>query len=332
MSKSKTFIIALASFVLAVVLYHLFFHKPSPRNTSVAINKKPIINSESLNNNKALAVIAEYENLAQNDIELKKVQWLDLINSGEKKEFYCEYQADNKRYLSIYTLRDGNTRRLYHDTGFYAQIIHAAFDDKEYLIVYSIEGSGGFLGFDVLKWDGAGPLQVIFPEPEKKKDNIFFQGSIHVLDDRVYISGGTQKFELVLDNDKFKLQPYTYHPSYPELGNKCHIMRPVIKNDELTLLFDGEKIEFKHDSKSSEYISKKPIQIYMGDTLLLDDNLPESRSLRFFSMSPNLEWKIGFFSSLYPTKPGSATAAVNDSYGPWYKIEFSIATNRGKEY
>ncbi len=282
------------------------FHPP-PRVPSVA----------EMQRTRAVAVIANYIQEPVALVEVKSLQWVDLAGKGDEQEFYVCYELGALRHVSVYTTRTSEPQRLFHEQSYSMDVGSAVYEGRQHVVVWHVEGSGGYLRFSVLGWDGVGSLQTKFA------DDAIFQGSLLFVDRQVYVSGAGQKHQLVCENGNFALRPYRLHPKYPEQGEGCHVLRIEVKEDRLVFEFDNEEVALEK-AEDDRYVLKQGLPIRPGESVLIDDNLEQRRGLRLFGGADEVDWESGLYPMFVPIRRGSVKICINDSYGPWYEIWFDV--------
>lgn len=280
---------------------------------------------------KAISVISNYTKLPKNSIRMEDCKWLNLAGSGNQTEFYVSYSFKNSRYISVYSIRINEIQRLYYEreSGDEVGITSAIYDGRPFIVVWNRGGSGGWLGFSIFGWDGVGPLQKEFTTPSEEYDAGFFKGELWIINDKVYITGSNQKYELIRENRKFRLQPYSTHPKYGDYGMGCHIFRIREVDNKLAFSFDGKDIPIEKINED-KYISKQKIEVLLGESILIDDYIEGGRAVRIFAYQNEIEWRRGLFPTIVPIKSGDINFEFNDSYGPWY--DFILTVTQSDEF
>ena len=67
---------------------------------------------------------------------------------------------------------------------------------------------------------------------------------------------------------------------------------------------------------------KSPVQISKNDSIVIDDNLTESREVRVLIDGNKAVWRPGFFSSVVPHD--NCEISVSDNYALWYEVKVQV--------
>jgi hypothetical protein len=267
--------------------------------------------------------IARYLGRDASSIKLNSARWTDLVGDGKCSEFLCDFEADEIRHTELYSMRSGNPHRLFSAVGYSQEAAVVCLGNMPHFLIWRTEGSGGYLTLNAFRWDGIGPLQRLPTPIDDGSSDAMFSGSLYFASDRVFLDGPSMKEEVISDGTKLTLVPYTVRPNPGDYGDNCHILRFDIRDDALEFKFDGAIIELERTGQD-QYASKHTIEISMGESVLLDDNLGEPRAIRVLASGTDIEWRSGIFSVALFKKTGSTELIVNDSYGPWYELKFSV--------
>lgn len=280
----------------------------------------------SNNNVNAVGIVSDYLGIGRSNLSVVKTNWFDLTGKGVKNEFWIEYEtSDQSRAVALFSMANGSPQRLFYQQGFYTYGYVTRYDDQQYLVVTSTDGgSAGSLDISVYDWDGVGPLRQVFNTVNTDKS--LFKGEVYIIDGQLYAEGSNQRFYLARQNGVFSLNRYTRRPKYPEMGQASHILSLNIYSNQLQMTFDNIPVLFE-PAATDCFKVKSPVQISKNDSIVINDNLTESREVRVLIDGSKADWRSGFFSSVVPLSD-SFQISVSDNYTIWYEVEVQVVDDR----
>lgn len=271
---------------------------------------------------RAVQVICDYYGLKALAQDHVKIEWFDFASRGTAKEFYACYEVDRSRVIDLFTTRDKKPELLFHRIaeGEDLDAAHALINGRTYFLCSAKAGSGGYLTLSLYDYDGIGK-----PNLKYETEDLFY-GGFWVVDNRVFVTTSSRKFELVQRDGQFLLERYRGRLSCPASGT--HILSFDIKQGCLVTYFDGTVVDFVKVGEDHFANVKHPV-VGRDEQIMIDDNFAgEDRAVRIMVNSEDFSWNNAFFDSLRPLRDGEAGITVSDSYQTWYDFRFRIDSNR----
>lgn len=93
-------------------------------------------------------------------VEIFDISWADMLGTGERKEFFTHYRYQGELYSSVFSMRGNTMFRIGHFDNLLKPYGHGnsvkvlTYNRKNYLFIYSVQGSMGGLEGAVYGWDG----------------------------------------------------------------------------------------------------------------------------------------------------------------------------------
>lgn len=264
-------------------------------------------------------------------VKLNKVVWFDLLSKGSNTDFYALYDINQTPFLDVFTTRSGQPENLYHEVyqGYGIDAFYATISNKTFFVSTNRGGSGGFLSASIYDYDGIGKLRLVH------QIDGMFQGWLFVVDNRIFLSGNTQKYELKYDGKTFSLEKYQQRLSCNQNGS--HVLAYHLMDGKFFITYAGKEITFKDTpppdtdpvesakTKVSWKESIAPILIGLNELIILDDNMEEPGEIRLIMHEKdNLAPRGGLFSSLLAKEVGTIHMSISYNYETWYEIEVVI--------
>ena len=318
--KAKNQPILAVIVVIAVVLIGIGSVIESSEKIKTTL-KNELATVSSNTNNDATGIVADYLGVNRSNLKVVTTNWFDLTGKGVKNEFWIEYETSNRtRAIALFSIANGSPQRLFYQQDFYTDGYVVRYDDRQYLVVTSTDGGmAGYLDISVYDWDGIGPLRQVFNTADP--DESLFKGKVYIIDGHLYADGNNQRFYLARQNGVFSLNRYIRRPKYPEMGQANHILSFNLYSNQLQMTFDNIPISFEPVAADKLKV-KSPVQISKNDSIVIDDNLTESREVRVLIDGNKAVWRPGFFSSVVPHD--NCEISVSDNYALWYEVKVQV--------
>ena len=258
-------------------------------------------------------IVEDYSNLSGCNID--DFEWFGF-NGPSETELVVHYHIElSTRYTDIFTLADPeNPVRLYHSEGT-DEVLRCSYDGVRYLFIYSIEGSGGFLGGKLFLWDETGPMTVAY-RPE-----FLGGGRAKVVADQLFLSGDGKSFRLDKTSEGFELVEYTYDIDYADLGQAVHIIKAVrISQDSLAITLDGHDVPFIQTRKthSLAYDSRDTFVLGLNEEIMVLGGSVTYSSEDFLFRGGDMT------SSFVPVHKGNIWLSVTIPHAAYYHINFHV--------
>jgi len=251
-----------------------------------------------------------------------KVVWFDLLSKGSNTDFYAIYNNGRTTILDVFTTRSGKPENLYHEVygGYEMDAYHAVISNKTFFISTNRGGSGGHLSLSIYDYDGIGKMRLV----HEIKD--MFQGWLSVMENRIFLTGNTQKYELKYDGRVFSLEKYQQRISCKQNGS--HVLAYHFKDGKFFVTYDGKEIKFQQTGKPDVQHSAEPIVLGLDELIVLDDNMEEPQQVRLIMHEIDKLVSIGgLFTSFIAKAVGTITMSFSYNYKTWYEVEVAIKDN-----
>lgn len=277
----------------------------------------------------AIDVIATFAGEEPDYVDVRSVRRLDLVGDKRVTEFIARYNvaAFDEDRVGVYSVRDGKPRLLVHPQRFGLEVSPVTFDGRDFLILHSLEGSGGFLTFRVMSWDGEGALEREFAAGCDESDPGLIFGHLSFVGDRVLVDGGGLKQELLFEDGRFALRALALHPTHDPAHPDRHVIRMLLKDDRLAFTLDGKPMGIKPAEGDRQHVVTPTVTLMRGESLLFDDNFEQHRGVRIITNGIPDRWEtdpLGLFDVFVPHYTGDIEFMINDSYGPWYTLTVRV--------
>lgn len=258
-------------------------------------------------------IVENYSNLSGCNID--DFDWIGF-NGPSKTELVVHYHIElATRYTDIFTLTDSeNPVRLYHSEGT-DEVLRCSYDGVRYLFVYSLQGSGCFLGGKLFSWDETGPMTAAY-RPE-----FLGGGAAKVVADQLFLSGDGKSFRLDKTNEGFELVEYTYDIDYADLGLAVHFLKAVrVSPDSLAITLDGHDVPFIQTQKTHHMAYSSRDTFVLG----LNEEIMVLGGSVTFSPDDFLFRGGDMISSYVPVHKGNIWLSVTIPHRTYFHINFRI--------
>jgi len=251
------------------------------------------------------------------------IVWVDLLSKDNIKEFYVTYSIDEINFVDVFTTRNGFNENILHQTSEDGEIDakHVTINNKTYFICIFRGGNHRFMDVELYEYDGIGKLKLVY-ETNKELP----QGKLWIVNNKIFISGGINKYELKYDGKKFSCVPYRERLSR-SIGSGTHFLVYNISDNKLKIAYDGKVIKFKKLNEGLDsYQSISPLKLNYNELIYIDDNLTNSSYAEIYTLS-DMSFQDGLFTTLKPDKKGKTGISIrhdhNEGY-TWYHIDVII--------
>ena len=269
---------------------------------------------------RARRLIEEYYRTPGIHLDAKDVAWCDLTNTGRDGEFHAKYELGFTDYAVVFTTRNGTPECLLNENSKGAcalGLAHVTIVGKTYLLLTSTSGSGHFMTISIYDYDGIGKLRRVHTEED------ISGGHIYVVNNRIWVSGRGQRYELRLGPDGFSLVKYTDRLPF-RISSGSHVLSAHLAGSQFTLRFDGDPIEFAQSGDAHR--TKADIILPMDEEIVFDDNMGDNGGgdIRLLIGTNDWDYHDGFFDSYTPTSPGRKELSISYD-GEWYHLGVCVA-------
>jgi hypothetical protein len=257
--------------------------------------------------------------------------YFTFLPGQSESMFYAVYNIpshpDQPWFLDIYALHEQNASRVLHENFYSHPHVFLIKGGNENLFVwYFSEGSGAYLSFAVLRYDGN---KIEHIESSHNFDGSEMGGAvIKLVSDSLILKTKSKLYKLIKSDGDYKFTLFAPKLS-PDPKKHLHILKCTTKGNKLIVLYDNEPIAFyKSDTSTTSktvYRSLRKIHIIQEDRIVFDnisgDQPPPDADFGIFAGGFEFkDYMGGMFTSLVPKKTGECSIGIRFKWDNWFEI------------
>lgn len=269
---------------------------------------------------RATEIVCRYFGFDAIEVREGGIEWFDFASTGERTEFYALYRQGDRQFLDVFTTKRG-PELLYHaraDTLGHLGADLVRTESSIVLVSSSKHGSGGYLDVELYTYDGIGKPKLVYEERN------LFQGRLFLADNKIYLGGSGQRFEVRYDEGEFRRFPYAARPLFGR-STSIHVLSIDVTDDRLSVRYDGFPLPFVEDPRTNTMVTTSLLDISPDEQIVIDDAGPPGSAIRVLVEGEHLGFDSAFFVSIKPESLGDSYISISHGYRKWYRLNVKIA-------